>query len=94
MITECIISKCRHVEPIELIKRPAGLGLGAELKWKDTAAMKRLKTGREAKRFFQRTSQLDKNSRVEGSFSKTYPQIDDRLGLIKACKEAMVININ
>ena len=84
MITECIISKCRHVEPIELIKRPAGLGLGAELKWKDTAAMKRLKTGREAKkvspkrlkpgreakRFFQRTSQLDKNSTVEGSFSK------------------------
>ena len=27
------------------------------------------------------------------NITETYPQIDDRLGLIKACKEAMVINI-
>ena len=25
------------------------------------------------------------------NITETYPQIDDRLGLIKACKEAMVI---
>ena len=27
------------------------------------------------------------------NITETYPQIDDRLGLIKACKEAMVLNI-
>ena len=27
------------------------------------------------------------------NITEIYPQIDDRLGLIKACKEAMVINI-